>query len=555
VAGIDQNTLWQLASMILGKPKEVTTTRERATFLRTDQDGTQWVRLPSSNDETPVNGRTLATAKAGDTVEWSIHDGRLSITGNESQPSVGMREVFQTASDIVQPVVERISKVNELAALSKNVADAAQRVADAVNQHFFSDTNGVHVTEATQDEWDESHEGANVLINALGQLFRDGLNNLLTLTTENGARALTVWDGLGNAAANVRAVIGETITLGNAASGSVVTIDSDSMDMVHGTTEMLHFGYGLGTSMSGTANAPYYTVGTRAANSTVGNYSVAEGYLTTASGFSSHAEGVQTTASANISHAEGANAIASGLYSHAEGNSATASGDASHAEGVNTTASGYSSHAEGVTTTASRYAAHAEGHVTTASGYYSHAEGYGSTASGDYSHAQNRGTVAAHDNQTAIGRYNDNDSDSSHAFEIGNGTDDDHRSNAFAVDWAGNVECAGTISPTATESTVTVNTSNVSASGVNKCWSNGAAVSFAYTFSVKSALASGSPLAVGTLPSGYRPPYNFAAEVYTSNASNVLASVSTDGVITIRNVGSGSLATTTTIRVNGTFVP
>ena len=214
MAGIDQNTLWQLASMILGKPKAQPTTRERATFLRTDPDGTQWVRLPSSNDETPVNGRTLATAKAGDTVEWSIDDGRLSITGNESQPSVGMREVFQTASDIVQPVIERVSKVNELAALSKNVADAAQRVADAVNQHFFSDTNGVHVTEATQEDWNENHEGANVLLNAAGQLFRDGLVNLLTLTTESGARVLTVWDGLGNTASHIRAIIGEVITLG-----------------------------------------------------------------------------------------------------------------------------------------------------------------------------------------------------------------------------------------------------------------------------------------------------------------------------------------------------
>lgn len=214
MAGIDQNTLWKFANMILGKSKAQPTTRERATFLRTDPDGTQWVRLPSSNDETPVNGRTLATAKAGDTVEWSIHDGRLSITGNESQPSVGMREVFQTASDIVQPVVARISKVNELAALSKSVADAAQQVADAVNQHFFSDTNGVHVTEATQENWNESHEGANVLLNAAGQLFRDGLLNLLTLTTQGGARALTVWDGLGNTASNIRAIIGEVITLG-----------------------------------------------------------------------------------------------------------------------------------------------------------------------------------------------------------------------------------------------------------------------------------------------------------------------------------------------------
>lgn len=92
---------------------------------------------------------------------------------------------------------------------ARSVADAAKSVAEAVNQHFFADTNGIHVTEATQEDWDESHTGANVLINSIGQLFRDGLNNLLTLTTENGARALTIWDGLGNAASNVVASFGK----------------------------------------------------------------------------------------------------------------------------------------------------------------------------------------------------------------------------------------------------------------------------------------------------------------------------------------------------------
>lgn len=130
------------------------------------------------------------------------------------------------------PMVTSVSgegdRQNAAIALAKTVADAAQAVSDAVNQHFFADTNGIHVTEVTQEEWGESPTGANVLINSIGQLFRDGLNNLLTLTTENGARALTIWDGLGNAASNVRAVIGETIQLGKS-DGPHVTIDSGSM--------------------------------------------------------------------------------------------------------------------------------------------------------------------------------------------------------------------------------------------------------------------------------------------------------------------------------------
>lgn len=71
---------------------------------------------------------------------------------------------------------------------AETLATEAQEVAQATGQHFWPDTDGVHVTEVTQDEWNDStgtsyHSGANVLLNALGQLFRDGLNNLLSLTT------------------------------------------------------------------------------------------------------------------------------------------------------------------------------------------------------------------------------------------------------------------------------------------------------------------------------------------------------------------------------------
>ena len=530
---IDPSAVWDFAKEVVGAAR---TDRGRtlATVTRIDADGTTWVTT-DDDGEAPA-GSVAAGVSVGDTVTLEWDGSAMGIRGNVSNPS--------PAGSVVRHAVAR----------AQGVADAAQRVADAVNQHFFADTSGIHVTEATQEEWDASHSGANVLINSVGQLFRDGLNNLLTLTTENNARALTIWDGLGNAAANVRAVFGEVITLGNASDGSVVTIDPDSLDMVHGTTEMLHFGFGLGTSMSGTANAPYYTVGTRAANSTVGNYSVAEGYLTTASGYSSHAEGVQTTASANISHAEGANAIASGLYSHAEGSSATASGNASHAEGVQTTASGYASHAEGVATTTSIYAAHAEGNATTASGYYSHAEGNATTASGSRSHAQNLGTVAAHDDQTAIGRYNDNDS--SHALEVGNGTSDSARSNAFAVDWAGNVECAGTVTPTYAEDTCTIESGATIYNNYNSCWNNGACCTVQLCVNLNSTLANGSMVDVATAPAGYCPPHVvFGSVMVTGQNINLQAEILGDGTIRVNNRSGTTVTSSANIYMSFTFVP
>lgn len=98
-----------------------------------------------------------------------------------------------------------IDRIKTIASSAAETAEAAQEVAEATNQHFFADDNGIHVTEATQEDWDTNHTGANVLINSIGQLFRDGLNNLLTLTTQDGARSLAIWDGIGNNAENVLA--------------------------------------------------------------------------------------------------------------------------------------------------------------------------------------------------------------------------------------------------------------------------------------------------------------------------------------------------------------
>lgn len=106
-----------------------------------------------------------------------------------------------------------------------------------------------------------------------------------------------------------------------------------------------------------------------------------------------------------------------GTNATAEGYSTTASGNYSHAEGENTTASTRGTHAEGINTTASNVCAHAEGQNTTAGGYASHAGGYYTSASQSY--------------QTAIGLLNDNKTTT--LFEVGNGTGQNTKSNAFEV--------------------------------------------------------------------------------------------------------------------------
>ena len=140
-----------------------------------------------------------------------------------------------------------------------------------------------------------------------------------------------------------------------------------------------------------------YTFGARAENSTIGPFSVAEGYDTEARSVYAHAEGFETIAGGQCTHAEGISTLANGNYSHAEGSN------------------------------------------TRAIGTYSHAEGSDTRAVGTYSHAQNLGTHTNGDAQTAIGKYNEIDYGPVYAFIIGNGTADDARSNALAVKWDGTI--------------------------------------------------------------------------------------------------------------------
>lgn len=152
--------------------------------------------------------------------------------------------------------------------------------------------------------------------------------------------------------------------------------------------------------------AKAFTLGVRG-NGTIGMQSVVLGHKAVASGRAAVAEGRETVASGNFSHAEGRETVASGYCSHTEGGYIQVGG-------VN--------------------------YYPTASGDFSHAEGAGAIASGYCSHAQGKGTIAAGDYQTALGSFNipDNQYGGRFAEIVGNGTNENTRSNIRTLDWLGN---------------------------------------------------------------------------------------------------------------------
>ena len=199
--------------------------------------------------------------------------------------------------------------------------------------------------------------------------------------------------------------------------------------------------YGLGykNSVAGDFGAAFgqeNTVGysafaTGIKNKALGKTSVAEGINTSSTGLGSHSEGGDTEASGNFSHAQGKGTKATGYTSFAQGLNSEALEDCAFAGGNTTKAKGKGTVALGKGTVAEKDYAFAEGYETYARGRYSHAAGYRTTAYTDNTFASGEKTYAGYKNQFTLGQYNNNKKDT--LFEIGNGSSDENRTNAFEV--------------------------------------------------------------------------------------------------------------------------
>ena len=442
-----------VAQCIKGDTKKTHGYDTAATVKRID-GGTAYVSIPAGVPETPV--KKTIDAKVGDTVQVHVENGTAWLVGNQTAPPT------DDAEALVAKAVAKVADQN--AAKAKTTADEAQQTANAVSgiantaltqaqeakqiaddteQHFwFTDTGtdtGAHITEVTQEEWSDPSDpnyqsGGNLLARSNGIAVREGMKELATMS-QDGFEAKTY--------------------------------DSSDNEVV-----IAHLGYGEGTDSGGSlSKAPYYDIGHRLSGSTKGNYSVAEGANTTASGYGSHAEGLLTEAT----------------------------GSRAHAEGDNVTASGLDSHAEGTTTLASGRQAHAEGDCTEATGDWgAHAEGYHTKAAGDYSHSQNYRTEAGYDYQTVIGKYNDNKS--ADLFEVGNGSgpssrsnasEPSSRSNAFEVSQTGDITAPGKATLGAINgdslfayTSVSVTTSSISANASGEATSSASTLSGYYPLAI-----------------------------------------------------------------------
>ena len=185
---------------------------------------------------TDRTGRTYRTYVTQAT--WSSGGSQRLACGAQapSRRAMSRTGVVTRAISSVKGAVRRVTTATKAAGI---VANEAKSVAEAIGQHFWTDTDGIHVTEVTRESWEQQPAGHNILINSLGQLLRIGLNNLVSYTQG----ATTFFDGLGNAASNVVGRYGRDGAMVGYEGGTHAGIEPDRFSIMSGADSLYEVKY------------------------------------------------------------------------------------------------------------------------------------------------------------------------------------------------------------------------------------------------------------------------------------------------------------------------
>lgn len=166
-----------VAQCIKGDTKKTKGYDTAATVKRVD-GGTLYVSIPGGVPETPV--KKTIDAKVGDTVQVHVGNGTAWLTGNRTAPPTDDAEAL---------VAKAVAKVaDKTATKAKTTAEQAQKTANGIKQHFWTDDDGAHITEVTQTEYedDPDNAGGNLLAQAGGISVRDGQVELASFDANDG---------------------------------------------------------------------------------------------------------------------------------------------------------------------------------------------------------------------------------------------------------------------------------------------------------------------------------------------------------------------------------
>lgn len=131
-----------------------------------------WVQYDENNPQVTPVVISGASCKKGDKVRIKNNNGTAFILGNDSNPPTD-----DTKAEHAQVTAEISGRTAEEA---QTTASEAEQTANGIKQHFWTDDDGAHITEDTQEDYqqDPSNAGGNTLITSLGMAIRKGTTEL-----------------------------------------------------------------------------------------------------------------------------------------------------------------------------------------------------------------------------------------------------------------------------------------------------------------------------------------------------------------------------------------
>lgn len=398
------------------------------------------------------------------------------------------------------------------------IRDEVDNIASATSQYFWTvdGEEGAHVTNVPQEQFMDDPSGANLLANSNGILLRDGETPLSAFTPSG----VTMFDGAGGGTENVVGVFSSNGARVGYYGSSNVTITQNGMSFCDS------YGHSVGTIASGTALD----------TSTV-TQPFDPGQMASSQVVTIDFSGVPDFSSGNLSvrvvfYKTQTSVMTSYVNSVSDYGTVMLNDDvyitaAPLTDGWRLTISALVDISSFITWGVfGTYA-------TWSTSAYAPKYEFGGTVSGPYALAANKETIASGKYQTAIGRFNIEDTTDTYALIVGNGSSDSARSDAFTVDWNGGVTC-GHVEQDTVHNSITL--SNIGSGTKTLYLEREGSIVHASMTATATAGTANAAINCGTIPTGYRPTRNeFQSGVCVSN--NTLSGyyrwrVATGGTVT-----------------------
>lgn len=390
-ADVNMSTLFEIATVAV---QDTDGTNIQLSFNAIDNEPNEGME-DYDNSGTWIYNRS--TADAEDTVTESAQVLYFDLSAMTAGETLAIANLKIEGGALATPWRASLDEVETIANTALSTANNAINLADGVNQHFWYDSAGAHVTEVTQDEYidDPTTAGGNTIITSEGIGIRNGTTQLAAFTDSgaqigrNGEANTTITSNGITFKSKGGAVAGRILS--NAAASGTVVNDNFANPLHKGT-------FSLALSQAATA----------------GTTTPCNVYIYTVNGGSLNQIGV-------CDYAENG-----GIQSLDVAYNAVVPRTTNVVAYVTLTNTGYLN--------VEMLSPYAQTEVIVEVYYYASVE------IPTVSFGQE--TTAESGNQFAIGKYNVADSADAYAFIIGNGTADNARSDALTVDWNGDVRLA-----------------------------------------------------------------------------------------------------------------